>query len=431
LPNDRTRDTQKHRVRRNFAALAGDFVLFSIGFAFYDPFVVVPAFVKEFTGSELMVGVLSALRTLMITLPQVWAASVLVARPQKKPLLIWSSVGGRLPVLLLAVVTLIWAADAPWFVAGVLAFSVVVFYVSEGLNSISWPALMGKVIPGDVRGRFLGFSQLLSSLGALGAGYVVRLILSDGGSSDPGRWAMLFACSFVGLMLSVLSMSFVREEAEVPATTHVAVGRSIQMMFGYLRANGWLRRVVAAQFLLGTAGAAFPFFVVHACEVVPGGEQAIGLFLIMQNLGGVAAALICGQLIDHVGSWASIRLVTVMQVAALLAASLASWGIPQALYLGAFFLLAFAGSSSWWSFSAYLLDMAADEQRPIYLAASGVLTSPTFLGSIVVGGLLEVMAFEVVFVAALVLSCVGLALAWTIPQARVSAAVHEGATVAS
>ena len=90
----------QNRVWRNLLALIGDFVLFSIGFAFYDPFVVVPAFVQEFTGSELMVGVLSALRVLMITLPQMWAASVLVARPLKKPLLVWSSIGGRLPVLL-------------------------------------------------------------------------------------------------------------------------------------------------------------------------------------------------------------------------------------------------------------------------------------------------------------------------------------------
>jgi MFS family permease len=422
---------QKDPVRRNFAALAGDFVLFSIGFAFYDPFVVVPAFVKEFTGSDLMVGVLSALRVLMITLPQMWAASVLVARPRKRPLLIWSSVGGRLPILLLVLATLSWTADAPWLVVGVLSLSVALFYISEGLNGISWPALVGKVIPDSMRGRFLGFGQLFSSLGALGAGYAVRLILSNGGSSVPARWAALFGCAFVGMMLSVCSMLFVREEAEAPATMRVAVGRSIRAMFGYLRTDSWLRLVVAAQLVLGTAGAVFPFFVVRARGVVPGSEQMIGLFLIMQHLGGVAAALICGQLIDRVGSWASIRLVTAVQVAALLAVSLASLGIPQVLYLAAFFLLGFARGSSWWSFSAYLLDMATDEQRPIYLAASGILTSPTFFGSIVVGGLLEVISFETVFVGALVLSGVGLVLAWAIPRPSASVGKGEAATAAA
>ncbi len=44
---------RERTVRQNFAALTGDFVLFAIGFAFFDPFVVVPAFVKGSTGSDL------------------------------------------------------------------------------------------------------------------------------------------------------------------------------------------------------------------------------------------------------------------------------------------------------------------------------------------------------------------------------------------
>jgi predicted MFS family arabinose efflux permease len=223
-------------------------------------------------------------------------------------------------------------------------------------------------------------------------------------------------------------MLFIREEVESPAVSRVAVGRSIRAMFGFMRAERWLRLVVAAQLVLGTASAAFPFFVVRAREIVPGGEQMIGLFLIMQSLGGISAALICGQLIDRVGSWASIRLVAAVQVGALLAVSLASLGIPRALYLGAFFLLGFVGGSSWWSFSAYLLDMATDEQRPIYLAASGILTSPTFLSAILVGGLFEVLAPEAVFVAALALSCVGTALAWAIPRPGASIGERGKAT---
>ena len=348
---------QDRSVWRNLFALTGDFFLFSIGLAFYDPIVVVPAFVKEFTGSDLMVGVLSALRVLMITVPQVWAASVLVARPRKMPLLVWSSVGGRLPVLFLAFATLFWADRFPWLVMAILGGSVALFFVSEGLNSISWPALVGKVIPAHVRGRFFGSGQFLSSLGALGAGYVVRLILADGGSSEPAQWALLFACSFVGLMLAVWSMLCVREQAEERPSSRIEIRRSLTAMAGYLRADGWLRLMVAAQFLLGTAAATFPFFVLFAREIIPGGTQMIGVFLVMQNLGGVAAALICGQLIDRVGSWASIRLVALAQVVALLAVLLASVGVPQIFVLGAFLMLGFVGGSSWWSFNAYLLDI--------------------------------------------------------------------------
>ena len=104
-------NVQKRDVTRNFLALTGDFVFFSIGFAFFDPLVVVPAFVKEFTDSEFLVGILSAIRTLIVTAPQLWAASILVAQPRKKMVLIVSSVIGRLPIFIVALATLWWGEN--------------------------------------------------------------------------------------------------------------------------------------------------------------------------------------------------------------------------------------------------------------------------------------------------------------------------------
>jgi MFS family permease len=133
----------------------------------------------------------------------------------------------------------------------------------------------------------------------------------------------------------------------------------------------------------------------------------------------MAAALICGPLIDRVGSWLAVRVVALVQIAALVAAILGGVsGAPRAFYLVAFTLLGFVGGSSWWSLSAYLLDMATDERRPIYLAASGVLNSPTFLSAIGVGAALELVAAEWVFAAALGLSAIAAALAWSLPRSR-------------
>ena len=178
--------TRDRTVRRNTIALLGDFVLFGLGFAFFDPLVVVPTFVHQFTGSDLMVGVLAALRVLAITVPQLWAASVLVARPYKRPLLIGSSIGGRLPIVFLVAATALWAGASPWRAVAVLGLAVAAFYTSEGLNGISWPALVGKVVPPSIRGRFFGFGQLFTSLAALGAGYVVRLPAWAGRGVLPG-----------------------------------------------------------------------------------------------------------------------------------------------------------------------------------------------------------------------------------------------------
>jgi MFS family permease len=384
------------------------------------PFVLVPTFVQELTGSELMVGVMSALRVLAITLPQAWAASVLVARPRKKPLLAWSSIGGRLPVLFLALATLLWAGNAPWAVVAVLTLAVASFFTSEGLNSISWPDLVGKVIPAHIRGRFLGLGQLLSSLGALGAGYAVRLILSEQGPAYPLNWTIIFGLGFVGLILSVVATLFVREEPGKTTDTTVSVRRSIAGMAQCLREDARLRRAVLAQLAMGLAASTFPFFIIRAGQLLSQDGEITGTFLMIQNVGGILAALICGYLIDRTGSRIAVRVSTSMQCLALSAAIAANYFlVPQVLYGVAFLLLGFVVGSSWWTFSAYLLEIASDEQRPTYLAAYGILTSsPVFLGSLAVGSVFARVQPEALFAVALSVSLVGLSIAWSMAPGR-------------
>jgi len=243
----------------------------------------------------------------------------------------------------------------------------------------------------------------------------VGLILGEAGAAQPGRWALLFTCAFVGLMLSLVSMLFIREEPDDKVSTQISVRESVRSMWGYLRTDGSLRRVVIVQLILSFASAAFPFFVVRAREVFPGNDAIIGAFVTTQSVGGAAAALVGGYLIDKVGSWAAIRLGAVVQVVALLAVTFAGFvGPAQVFYFVAFFLLGFVISSGWWSFSAYLLDMATEEQRPIYLATNGMLNSLTIANPIIVGGLFELLLPELVFAVTAALSLIGAALAWTL-----------------
>ena len=410
---------QEQHVRRNLLALVGDFVFFSIGFAFYDPVVIIPAFVKEFTDSSLLIGALSALRILMITVPQIWAASFLVTQPRKKPLLVWSTFGGRFPILFLALATLLWTRNYVWLTMTVLTLSVAIFYTSEGLNSVSWPALVGKVIPDKLRGRFFGAGQLFSSIGAAVAGIIVSRILDKDGAALPERWSLLFGLGFVGLMLSLVSMFFIREEAENKTPGKTDIRHGLRMMKHYLRTDASLRRVVITQIVIWTAGAAFPFFIVYAREAFVGNDAIIGALLTTQSIGGAAAALICGHLIDRVGSWAAIRLGAVAQTISLLAVILAgALGAPAVFYFTAFFLLGFVTASLWWSFSAYLLDIADNEQRPIYLAASGILSGVTVLNPLIVGALFEMLPPGTVFIIMVAISVYGGALAWRLRKSR-------------
>jgi MFS family permease len=409
---------QRH-VRRNLIFLTGDFVSFSIGLAFFDPLVIVPAFVQALGGPELVIGALAAVRTIMVTLPQILAATLLAALPRKKPLLIWSSVGGRLPVLALALATF-WAGQQhPGWVLLILGLAVLLFFTSEGLNSISWPDMVGKVLPAGIRGRFLGVGQLLSSGGALLAGYAMRRILLSESLIFPNNWGLIFACAFAGLIGSVVFIGMIREAPGATVTLIVDVRKHIGLLAGYLRSDARLRRVVLVQLLLYSASAVFPFIVIRAQELILDGNEILGGLVIAQNLGGMVAALACGYLVDRVGSYAAIRIGAIAECVALglvLLAPLVSH--PYLVYLAAFFPLGLFTGSSWWVFTTYLMDIATEEQRASYLAASGILTSPSFVVSLLVGALFTSARAEGIFGAGLLCALLALALSLTLDRMR-------------
>jgi MFS family permease len=313
------------------------------------------------------------------------------------------------------VVTLLWGANHIGLVIAVLCVAVAIFFTSEGFNGVSWPVLVGKVLPDDIRGRFFGFGQLFGSLGSAAAGYFVNRILSLSGQTLSARWALVFAIGFVILMISVGSMGFIKEEGEEKRQSRPDVRTSLKMMVQYLRADANLRRVVIVQLVLYTAGAVSPFFVIRAREILPTADAQLGTFLILQSIGSAVAAVAGGYLVDRVGSWAAIRLGAVVNVTMLGVVTLAGLlPIPLVLYYAAFLLVGYVNGTSWWSFSAYLLDMATDEQRPIYLAASGILTSVLVLNPVIAGTLYAAFPPEAVFAGATLLAVVGLGLAWTL-----------------
>lgn len=413
-----SRGIKQRTVRRNMLALIGDFFFFAIGFAFFDPVVVVPAFVNEFTGSELLIGALAALRVLMITVPQLWSASLLETKPRMKPVLMWSSFLGRLLIVVLAGAVLVWVETRTWLAILILAITVIAFYASEGMNSVSWPALVGKVIPEGSRGRFFGLGQFLSSIGGAGAGYVVNRVLAMQQIARADRWAVIFFCGFVGLMISVASMIFLREEPVVQESDSVDVRRSLRKMWRYLQEDRWLRQVIIAQLTMSTAAASFVFLIVRARQVVPAAGDMIGTFVILQSVGGAGAALVGGMLVDKVGSWAAIRAAALVHILVLAAATVAGLGVGSLpLYFVAFFLMGYANGASWWSFSAFMLDLASEDRRPIYLATNGILTSVTVLNPVIIGALFEALLPEAVFGGAGILAIVGLALTWPLKQA--------------
>ena len=83
------------RVDRNFGLLVGDAGLFSLAAVCFDPSVVLPLFVAQFTTSPLLIGAPAAIRLAGLYLPQL-PVGIAVRRFERiKPFFFWQAAIGR------------------------------------------------------------------------------------------------------------------------------------------------------------------------------------------------------------------------------------------------------------------------------------------------------------------------------------------------
>ncbi|MBN1401567.1 MAG: hypothetical protein JXA74_12060, partial [Anaerolineae bacterium] len=164
---------------RNAWAFALDMGLFHVGINFIGSTTVLPSFVALLTQSEVIVGLASGITSGAWMLPQLFIASYVTRLPRKKPLLVRTAFLTRPILLIMALVTWLFGVRAPTFTLGVTLFCMAAFFAFDALVSVPWFDLMAKGLPPRRRGRVQGIAQAMGGLGGVGAGILVRYVLSD------------------------------------------------------------------------------------------------------------------------------------------------------------------------------------------------------------------------------------------------------------
>ncbi|MEA2008452.1 MAG: hypothetical protein U9O54_04985, partial [Chloroflexota bacterium] len=164
--------------RWNFTAILIDAACFGIAFAFFDPNSVLPSFVRQFTNSALVVGLIGTVFNGFWLLPQLVTARLIVDKPRKKPYMV-IGVWGR--ALFLGIALALWAGLGNHPAAMLtLFFSFLAFFaLSDSVTAVAWFDILAKAIPVKQRGRLLGAAQLISGVAGLGVGAIVAAILSN------------------------------------------------------------------------------------------------------------------------------------------------------------------------------------------------------------------------------------------------------------
>jgi MFS family permease len=410
-----------------------DFAGFGLGFAFYSPSTVLPAFVSELTTSAPLIGLISTLLTGAWLLPQLVAANYLAGREHQKPYLIASAAIGRSLFFPLAGVVYFFGGMRPALTLIVFYLCLTAFMICDAMTSVAWFDMWAKMIPPTRRGRVIGFGQVLAGLMTIGAAEIVSRVLSPTGPVFPTNYALLFLLAGGGMMVSLLAMLGLREPPGEATQKRVAWGEFLPQLGHVLREDVDFRVLTIVRWLAGLGGLASPFYIVYATSELGMPAQTIGLFISAQTAGSITAGFLLGYLNERWGSRIVIqvsRLLALIQPLLALAfvglpiflgGDIASSYLTPLAYASIFLLMGIVNGAMMPGFVSYIVDLAPEGSRPLYAGLANTLSGAVMVVPLLGGWLLEVTSYPVLFIATAVGSALSLLFALQLSQVRESA----------
>ena len=384
--------------RRNFVAGLIHGIFFQAAAAFGSIHTVLPAFVALLTPSTVAVGLMAAVEGVGEIVPQMFTAYLIEDRPRKKPYLLAIITVRWISWAVIAFLTFRYAATRPGLVLAVLIALFGLFSLAGGMGTVVYADVYAKAIPVQRRGRFVGLRQMIGYLMAIGAGYVVKLILDDRGTFPfPANYALIFLLSAILLLVAFTGFALIREPVYPVVRASRSLGSLLRRAAVLARQNANFRRLLATRALTASVLALAPFYVVYARSEVGLDPGTVGLYLSAQMAGGAASNLLWGWLGDRYGNRAVVAGTAIMGGLA----PLLALGAPvtsAALFFPVFAALGATLSGLRLGYTNFILEMAPVELRPTCIALQNTLLTPVAALPLVVGGLVEVFSYPVLLV---------------------------------
>ncbi len=412
--------------RRNALAFGADMALFHSAISLIGATTVLPTFLAALTDSEVIVGLSTGISSGAWLLPQLVIASLVARKPRKKPVVVRAAWLSRPVLLLMALTVWLVGADIPALTLAVTLLGIAIFYVGDACATVPWFDLVAKGLPLQRRGRILGAGQVIGSLGAIGAGVVVRYVLGPNSPlAFPSNYAALFGLCGTIFFFASLALLFIHEpDSAAPPSEAEPVHRVLASIPRILASDRIFRRVVIVRVLVSFTGVASAFYVLYATRHMGFGTADAGLFVSAQVVGSMAAGALMGLAQDRWGPLAHMRFVMVAGILppALTLLGGALQGVAASslspLFLAIYFFLGLYGSSIGWPFFNWILEHAPEDRRPLYVGLINTLTALAMVAPAFGGWVVGAISYPAVFWLALAIGITALALTTMIPNTR-------------
>lgn len=419
-------------ARWNFLTFGSDIAFFSLALSISSAYVVLPLFVHHLTPDNTAVALIAAVRALGLYAPQLLVARLVERQRHALPFILRITIFERVPYLVLAVATLLFAGPHPDLLLVLFFLMLLTALSGSGLCSPAWLDVIARAMPKNWLGRFLGFWQGVGGFLGIGGAAVAAYLLAH--VQWPLNFALCFLLTFAAMVVSFVLLALGREPARESAPTngksavdaftgrevaeaeaaregpagvvaapmnplarmHVHLRAQLRELLLLMREDRGLPRLLVSNALAGFAAMAGVLFAVSALKLGGLSNAEAGAEAAVLAIASTAGNFAWGALGDMKGHKLVMTLGSVCAAAAALLALGARGFLPYALiFLFMGLNLAATNLASY----TLIAEFGPEHRRPTYIALASVAYAPFAVGTpLLAGWLADAFGYRLVFV---------------------------------
>ena len=359
---------------------------------------VMPALILEAGGTEVAVGVLTAIMLGLPLITQLVFAGFLHTRERKKPYLLLA-INLRVLALGAAAVGIALYGTGTMIIPIVFA-AMTVFALSGAFAGVSYTELVGNLVRTANRRAFFVRRQVITTLGLLASAIATRFLL--GAAAFPDGYVLLFAMAAAFLFVATGGFWALREpplpeDAVRPTGGVMAAIRQAPSMF---RTDPNLRSLIVVANLVALGFTSIPLVTALAHRSYELDSATVGTFVLIQIGGMLAANVVWNRLVRR-GGFRLVLQVELVLIAALFPLALLVAAVaPLWTYALLYLVTGAVISAQKIAIEGALVQISPDGKRALYAGVFGAANLGAAFMPLLTGVLVGVLRFPAVFLGA-------------------------------
>jgi len=350
-------------------------------------------------------------------LPQMAVAAVTLHQKNQMPLYIKIAFLRGGSFLLLAILVFFSRIANPSYLLITFFFLFSIYALGGGLAGVSFTDVVGKAIPQNKRGSFFGMRMFFGGGLAALAGILIERILRV--YDFPKNFGVLFLIAAVLIIFALLSFSLVKEPPVGKRPERKQFRENLRLGFETLKRDRNYRMLIWTRVAIGAYVMGFPFYIIFAKKFLHVPTSIAGIFLSVQMAGYLSSNILWGYLSNNKSNKLVLLLSAICSaICPLLLILSILTKIPLWLYGSIFFFLGATISGLDMGYTNYLLEIAPEERRPIYVGFLNTIVGPTIFLSAVGGLIIQVSSFTFLYSLVFLISILSIFLSLSLGETK-------------